>query len=107
MSIEDTNSQLKTSNDNGAATHEDSDVKKVAFENGAEQNKLFKSGLLDEIKDRNQLGKENSTDRNDNFHDAKRLTDSDEKVKAIGTVSCGGNAAVDTNLNQKKLDDGV
>ncbi|XP_052678700.1 uncharacterized protein LOC128159600 isoform X4 [Crassostrea angulata] len=106
MSIEDINSQLKTSNDNGAATHEDSDVKKVAFENGAEQNKLFKSGLLDEIKDRNQLGKENSTDCNDNFHDAKRLTDSDEKVKAIGTASCGGNAAVDTNLNQKKLDDG-
>lgn len=106
MSIEDTNSQLKTSNDNGAATHEDSDVKKVAFENGAEQNKLFKSGLLDEIKDRNQLGKENSTDRNDNFYDAKRLTDSDEKVKAISTASCGGNAAVDTNLNQKKLDDG-
>lgn len=107
MSIEDTNSQLKTSNDNGAATHEDSDVKKVAFENGAEQNKLFKSGLLDEIKDRNQIGKEKSTDRNDNFHDAKRLTDSDEKVKAISTASCGGNAAVDTNLNQKKLDDGV
>ncbi|XP_065937836.1 uncharacterized protein [Magallana gigas] len=106
MSIEDTNSQLKTSNDNGAATHEDSDVKKMAFENGAEQNKLFKSGLLDEIKDRNQLGKENSTDCNDNFHDAKRLTDSDEKVKAISTASCGGNAAVDTNLNQKKLDDG-
>lgn len=106
MSIEDTNSQLNTSNDNGAATHEDSDVKKMAFENGAEQNKLFKSGLLDEIKDRNQLGKENSTDRNDNFYDAKRLTDSDEKVKAISTASCGGNAAVDTNLNQKKLDDG-
>lgn len=105
MSIEDTKNQLKTSNGNNGATHTDSYVENVAFESGTEQNKLFKSGQLVEIKDRNSLGNENIADH-DNFHDANRLTDSWDNVEAISTASSAVNTAFDNNLNQKELYDG-
>lgn len=104
LSIEGTNDQHQTLNDNGGTTTTNLYAENMAFDNGAEQNKLFYSGQPPEILDRNPFENKNITDRNDDdFHDAKRLPDFDNNVEATSTVYIAGNMAFENISNQKEL----